>query len=291
MAEEKSKSHDSADFVSRLVKNPGTPPSLLFLSGFSGASSEKGHRRLYFDPQLSQFVDFPEGDVLHEETVSREQSPLGGSHVWLKKDAKLIYSRQPVGVAGLEATALCGRPCVALTEIQPVVGNLTPNYGDPAAFMRGQVFNPQFLPTPAQQGPQPTPSAVHHCGSFNFICPTRPVECTGFTGICGETHAAICQHQTWICPPTPNCPHQTGTCPISANCPATIYCPGLTINCPPSIGGCQGQGQGYGGPVPELYRAGIPAYNTQGCPVMIQPQNPPMSYAGNCFTGWQHCHY
>ena len=48
-----------ASFVSKLVTDPKQPPNTLLLTGFLGASSEDGHRRLYFDAQLADYVEIP----------------------------------------------------------------------------------------------------------------------------------------------------------------------------------------------------------------------------------------
>ena len=56
------------------------------LSGYLGASSEEGHTRLYFDPQLSTYVEIPDDAILHSQAAGGEDG-LGGSHVWIKQDA------------------------------------------------------------------------------------------------------------------------------------------------------------------------------------------------------------
>jgi len=78
------------DFVSKIVKDPKNPPDAVMLTGFVGASSEKGCTRLYFDANLSNYVDIPNDAILHTQKVGAE-SGLGGSYVWVKRDAELIY--------------------------------------------------------------------------------------------------------------------------------------------------------------------------------------------------------
>src|SRR5262245_2376386 len=54
-------------FVGKVVKDPKKHVAALLLSGFLGPSSEKDHTRLYFDAQLSQYVEIPDQAILHSE--------------------------------------------------------------------------------------------------------------------------------------------------------------------------------------------------------------------------------
>ena len=79
------------DFVGRIVQDPSQPPDLLLLSGYLGASSEEGHVRLYLDEELSRYVELPEKSIRHTQELSPEQSPLGGSLVWLERGAEVLH--------------------------------------------------------------------------------------------------------------------------------------------------------------------------------------------------------
>src|SRR4051794_12521678 len=81
------------EFINRLVPDPANPPNTILLSGFLGASSEDGHTRLYFDAQLSSYVEIPNEGILHSQPMPAEQSPLGGSYVWIQRDAELIQGK------------------------------------------------------------------------------------------------------------------------------------------------------------------------------------------------------
>ncbi len=94
-------------FVDKVVKDPKAPPDALVLSGYLGTSSEKGHTRLYLDPQLSDCVEIPDGAILHSQEIPPEASPLGGSYVWIQRDAELIHG-SPGGVRS-KGTFLEGR--------------------------------------------------------------------------------------------------------------------------------------------------------------------------------------
>ena len=95
------------DFVARLVKDPNDPPDLLLLSGYLGASSEEGHVRLYLDEELAHYVEIPEGAIRHTHEISLEQSPLGGSLVWIERAAEVVHGK--VGTERQRATFLEGQ--------------------------------------------------------------------------------------------------------------------------------------------------------------------------------------
>src|SRR5947209_19060749 len=87
MAEEK------GNFVSKVVKDPGQPPDVLLLRGYLGPSSEQGYTRLYFDAQLSNYVEIPDAAILHTQKIPAEQSALGESYVWIDKNAEIIHGK------------------------------------------------------------------------------------------------------------------------------------------------------------------------------------------------------
>ncbi|MET0646828.1 MAG: hypothetical protein ABW208_09425 [Pyrinomonadaceae bacterium] len=85
------------DFVGRIVQDPKEPPSVTLLSGYLGASSEEGYVRLYLDEELGRYVEIPEKAIRHTQELPPEQSPLGGSLVWIDQDAEVLH-----GAAGSE---------------------------------------------------------------------------------------------------------------------------------------------------------------------------------------------
>lgn len=85
------------DFVGRIVQDPNAPPSVTLLSGYLGSSSEEGHVRLYLDEELCRYVEIPEKAIRHTQELLPEQSPLGGSLVWIDRDAEVLH-----GAAGSE---------------------------------------------------------------------------------------------------------------------------------------------------------------------------------------------
>ncbi|MET0646829.1 MAG: hypothetical protein ABW208_09430 [Pyrinomonadaceae bacterium] len=86
-------SREFDDFVARLVPDPTDSPDLLLLSGYLGVSSEEGHVRLYQDEELSCYVEIPREAVRRAQALTTEQSPLGGSLVWVERKAELMHGR------------------------------------------------------------------------------------------------------------------------------------------------------------------------------------------------------
>jgi hypothetical protein len=64
---------------------------LLLVNGFLGKSSEEDHAKIYWDVSLNSFVDVKDSDIVQTESLSKEASPLGGSYVWVKRDAKVYF--------------------------------------------------------------------------------------------------------------------------------------------------------------------------------------------------------
>lgn len=81
------------EFVKRLVPDPKNPPDTLLLSGFLGTSSEENHTRLYFDMELANYIEIPDDAILHSEPLPTGHGGLGGSYVWIRRDAEVIYGK------------------------------------------------------------------------------------------------------------------------------------------------------------------------------------------------------
>jgi hypothetical protein len=141
-------------FVSKVVTDPKQPPDTLLLMGYVGESSEEGYTRLYFDAQLSVYVEIPNTAILHIQEIPVEQSVLGESYVWIQKDAELVHGK--VGPNRVKAKFLEG----------PIVQE----------FMRGSQLGVAGMGQPMPQfgGPVPQPgvqASFGYCPSVNFPCP------------------------------------------------------------------------------------------------------------------------
>jgi hypothetical protein len=231
MAEQKG-NPKAENFVSKVVKDPKQPPDTLLLMGYLGASSEEGYTRLYFDAQLSSYVEIPGAAILHTQEIPAERSALGESYVWIDRNAELIHGK--VGVERPKAKFLEGPIFQEFMRGAQFGGTMPPQFGGPQ-------------PTPVQTPfcPVPTPSAVHLCPQQTlaptiFICcqpPTLPPACPRLT------------HLVPFCPPItlPFCP--TEACP-----------PSLLQLCGPVFGRGFGPGAQFGAQqvAPEMQQLAFP---------------------------------
>ncbi|HEX8913349.1 MAG TPA: hypothetical protein VF796_13395, partial [Humisphaera sp.] len=78
----------AAEFVSKLVSDPANPPETTLLTGYPGASDEEGHTRIYFDPELRDYVDVPDDDILHTQPG---EGALDPSLVWIRRSAQVLH--------------------------------------------------------------------------------------------------------------------------------------------------------------------------------------------------------
>jgi hypothetical protein len=203
------------EFVSRIVTDPTNPPDVLLITGYLGKSSEPGYIRFYLDEELSDYVEIPESAILHTQEMSKEESPLGGSYVWIQRNAQLIHG--PVGPGRMTASFLSGRiqrQQLAAPAAAAPVPALPITVGGPAC-------RTDFGPCPTEVGPR--------CTRFGPQCRTDFLPCQTETG-------PQCPPPT---APDPRCPPLTVPDP---RCPPTApdpRCPPLTApdpRCPTSTG-------------------------------------------------------
>lgn len=277
------KSPAGADFVAKIVKDPKQPPDTVMLTGYVGASSEEGHTRLYFDPNLSSYVEIPNDAILHSQEVAAEQGGLAATHLWIKRDAELIYgpagSQRPRGkflegpimqggaggaaaAGGLHPTLLppCPTPhvpCVTQHCTLPAQCLPTPHLPCPTLICTAP---PQCLPTLHV----PCPTHPPHCiPSVNLICPTPSA-----VGQCGQTAHGPCLTVPPVCP-----------LPTGFACPSFGPCQTPSIACQQGQGGQQVQA--LAAAVPPTHVNCGPAITAIGCPTHapflcpVTPQCPP----------------
>jgi hypothetical protein len=92
--ETKSKKQFKQDsLVERLVPDPATPSDVITLNGFLGKSSRSDSVRLYLTPRLNDYFDIREVDVVHTQSLETELNPLGGTMIWVKREAELLHTR------------------------------------------------------------------------------------------------------------------------------------------------------------------------------------------------------
>jgi hypothetical protein len=195
------------DFVQKVVKDPANPPAnVAVLNGFVGASDATDHVRVYSDPSLASFVDVPKDAVLHSEKLPAEQSPLGGSVLWVDGAAPL---RSP---APTEPVA---------TAADFLRGGIQADLGATAAAAGGATIHPTL---------------------WTQLCPPQTIHPTLWTQLCTHTAATVCTptHQLG-CPRTSTCPPVTSLigCPNTSTCPhptALVGCPNTSTCGAPDLG-------------------------------------------------------
>jgi hypothetical protein len=221
MAENKKPLPD--DFVSKVVKDPKQPPDAQMLTGFVGKSSEDGYTRLYADANLRDFVDIPDAAILHSEKVAPQHSPLGGSHLWVERNAELTHGTvgQPRTKAPLSFfTGPIAAQAAAGAGLAPLPPSPLPAVQCPPSPL------PIHCPTPLPNCPSPAP----------YWCPSPLPNCHQPTPTCPMTPVVPCPTHVGVnCPPSPPplfCFSPLPNCPITHIPPC--WPPTHVPPCPPS---------------------------------------------------------
>lgn len=106
------------ELVARLVDDPSDIPETKLYAGWLGKSQSNKKWRLYLSPTLDNYLEIDLDDILHQMQV--DQSPLGGSFVWVDRDAKVTHTRTTA--AQSQADFLSGSITAAL--FSPSAGRL-----------------------------------------------------------------------------------------------------------------------------------------------------------------------
>ena len=85
--------------VEKLVHDPNEPARVRVISGFVGNSPRAGHLRLYLDLELKSYIEIEEQEIVHHERLSRERSPLGGTMLWVREEARVEHRPAPATAA------------------------------------------------------------------------------------------------------------------------------------------------------------------------------------------------
>jgi hypothetical protein len=267
-------SHDAerSPFIRQLVPDPKRPPKTLLLAGFLGESSEEGHTRLYFDLELTSYVEIPDDAILLKRPMPAGQSPIDGAFVWVRRDADLLRgatgrARQVAGylegqvrrdnVPEYGATIDVGR---CPTEFAHCPTNVLP-CPDPTSYRRGC-----YMDMP------PTNIGVCHTSDFYRCVTSSSPQCHTGVARCPEgiqTAAACVQ---------PNAPTFVG-CNTGIPCfvhTAIEPCPTRSPVCYPSVVQIC--------PSVAIWHCVQVTRQPQLCPQSVIPLCPPASVAAGC---WQ----
>lgn len=159
--------------VDKLVPDPSQHGQLVVIFGFLGKGAQEGIWRLYLTPQLDEYVEFPARAIAHSQAIPREQSPFGGTHVWLRPDVNLKHT------------------LVSSRQVQ-------------ADFLQGGITTDYLGATTPSMPNVLARRAAGAAGTHNYVCSTNP-----HIPVC-QIHSENCHSSYFSCEaPDPG----SATCP------------------------------------------------------------------------------
>jgi hypothetical protein len=302
------------ELAAKIVADPKTPVDTILVTGFLGDSSEPENIRIYWDASMGSYIDTESADVVHTEPLPKDQSPFGGSYIWLKRSAKGLSG-------GQGGNAMTGRFFEG-----PLMAAYGPQFGTPApaiACAAGTINNFSYnlvcQPTIALAACH---SVLFPCVRITLQCPTWPgnycpVASPGCPGVGPGTPvqgtpvqgqaaamanpaaaAAFGVHQSTVCSYAPHCWYSYGACPTMFGCGPfhTPGCPQLQARAAQAPAAAGAQALPGGGIVgsyaphcwyswnacPSLYGCG--PHHTPGC-TQFQAQDPAAAAGAQALPG------
>jgi len=79
--------------VEKLVPDPAEPAKLKVLIGLLGRSAREGYWRLYVTAYLDEYFEFHGREVCHHQRLEPNQSPLGGTIIWVRATAEILRTK------------------------------------------------------------------------------------------------------------------------------------------------------------------------------------------------------
>jgi hypothetical protein len=76
------------DLAAELVPDPTQLPDVVVLRGYLGKTTRAGFSRLYVDVSFNEYVEVADEDIVANRSLAA--SPLGGTVLWVKRNAKLL---------------------------------------------------------------------------------------------------------------------------------------------------------------------------------------------------------
>jgi len=181
-------------FVGQVVIDKNKHPNVQLLSGFLGEASEVGQTRLYFDPELSDYIDIPDDAILHTEPMPKETSPLGGFYVWIDKEREVTHGR--AGEPRTKARFLEGR--IQQAQMKQAAAQQLAVQQAQLALAQQKTLTPRVSCLfSCDQLPD---TMIGGLSCFHAVC---TYWC--HSALCHITHASVCCY-TPICPSFGGCP-------------------------------------------------------------------------------------
>ncbi|ARU60087.1 hypothetical protein CBW65_02715 [Tumebacillus avium] len=155
--------------------NAKLPEDAVVLSGSLGHSPKDGQWRLYLTPELNDFVEIREEDILHAVMPEEEQS---AATLWVKPDAAL--ERTQTSVQQVQAEFLSGDIMSGFLDSASHTNNLTDEGGvhvQTTVVCRTVIASIRSCPS-VRGCPPPTPLCVSVSFCPSDRCPTKNEDCS-----------------------------------------------------------------------------------------------------------------
>ena len=81
------------NLIESLVPEPSALSAVRLLSGWLGKSPRNTCWRLYLTPTLDHYLEFDEEQVVHTHRLTAPEIPLGGTMIWLEREARVSETR------------------------------------------------------------------------------------------------------------------------------------------------------------------------------------------------------
>lgn len=93
MTDRKKPDLEENELVRRLTSDRSRSANLTVLRGYLGKSDREGYWRLYPTPDMKDFIEIAETDIVHSESLETRDNPLGGTMIWVNSDAEIIRTQ------------------------------------------------------------------------------------------------------------------------------------------------------------------------------------------------------